>query len=307
MVAATSRSWEVTACEARRWALSGDRFTQPAWRCEAGTVTTPFPTKGRPAQGARVVCARARGQGWQDWNTRPGLHWSETRAWLLLLPRPEEEGTRGQRQAVGDPRARGGTRRQLWGGRLPCGSWQAGSPAGVRPCGTPRQLVPVSQEEAVGPVEPASPLPAATALTKGGRETRPRHQVTGRETSVWSLALVCTYLRRHPRDARRGWAPGGGNDSGHPCQPGAGGREKTQSSKWESKTRKPQCRGEREGDKADMNRAVGSGPGRGGCDRVRAGLARSRTPGGGAWEGGGGQRGLGPLHETGAPRPGTGQ
>ena len=190
MVAATSRSWEVTACEARRWALSGDRFTQPAWRREAGTVTTPFPTKGRPAQGARVVCARARGQDWQDWNTRPDLHWSETRAWLLLLPRPEEEGTRGQRQAVGDPRARGGTRRQLWGGRLPCGSWQAGSPAGVRPCGTPRQLVPVSQEEAVGPAEPASPLPAATALTKGGRETRPRHQVTGRETSVWSLALL---------------------------------------------------------------------------------------------------------------------
>lgn len=67
------------------------------------------------------------------------------------------------------------------------------------------QPVPVSQEEAVGQTRLLPhPLPP--------KETEPDagHQVTGREGS-----LLCTQVQRHPREARTGWAPGGGGDSGH--------------------------------------------------------------------------------------------
>lgn len=165
-------------------------------------------------------------------------------------------------------------------------------------------------------------LPLPPALTKGQTETR--GQASGDRQK--SLSLLCTQVQRHPQDARTGWAPGG-DDSGHPCQPGAGTHS--------SGSQKPGSNSGgwgRSGDKGvggqlsllglqqlvgdthetDTNTAVGSGPWEGKCDRVGTGLAGSGAPGGqhgrrrrGEATGTRPQEGLCSQHETGATGAGA--
>lgn len=68
-----------------------------------------------------------------------------------------------------------------------------------------------SQVEAVGHTQPALP-PRLWPTQKDREKPYARHQVTGERR----LSLVCTQVQQHPRDAKIGWAPGGGDDSGQP-------------------------------------------------------------------------------------------
>lgn len=109
------------------------------------------------------------------------------------------------------------------------GSWQAGPPAGMSLC-CPSSWHQFLRKKMWGK---QAPPPPATALTKGQRETQ--CQESGDRQRSLSL---CRQVQRHPRDARTGWTPGGGEAPGHPCQREAGGD--SHPSKWESKTRKQQ-------------------------------------------------------------------
>lgn len=173
-------------------------------------------------RGNKPRVAESPAQGHRARNGRTGTH-TQTRLALQVAWLNSQTTLAGLRRTKGPGRGR------LWGPTDSGvhGSWWPGPRTKISFCCPsnwdrfPRKSLP--------------PTTPALVLTKGQRETQCQAS-GGRQREVWPL--LCTQVQRHPRDARTGWTAGGGDDSGCPCQPGAGGDRHRHPSTWESKPRK---------------------------------------------------------------------